>query len=400
MVPAHHIREEQPLNSRLIPTIEEPSTPVRGPAILASGHRPFFLFCAVWGTAALPLWLLALQGVLPLSPMWHGHEMIFGFAVAAISGFLMAAVPKWTRCAPILNNRLLLLMALWLAGRAAMWFHDDGSVVPALVDLAYLPVFGAFILYDIVRSRNTRNYQVPAMLFGLAALNAVYHFHDPALALRVAVLIVIALVSLIGGRVIPAFTQNALRMAVDPQLTCRTPRWLDILAVPSVILVVLAELAQLDGMVAGTVSLVAALILGARMLGWQSIATRGLPLVWIMHAGYVWIPIGFALNGIAHLGGPVAATTALHAFTTGAVGVMIIAIASRAALGHSGRPLKPAKATVVAYVLVIAAAVVRVFLPIDGANEAAGLLWTAGYGLFAAVYWPILTKPRIDGQPG
>src|SRR5690606_35561845 len=159
----------------------------RGPAVLASGHRPFFLAAAVWAAAGLALWVAALAGVLPLTASWHGHEMVFGYAIAAISGFLMATVPKWTGGEVIQGHRLLFLFALWLAGRAAMI-----ADVAVWLDLLYLPIFASFILTDIVRVRNTRNYQVPAMLFGLAGLNAFYHFYDPSVALHAAIYLIAA----------------------------------------------------------------------------------------------------------------------------------------------------------------------------------------------------------------
>ncbi len=349
----------------------------------------------LYGAAAIPLWLAAYFGHLPLSATWHGHEMIFGFAVAAIAGFLMAAVPKWTNSSGIRGWPLALLIALWLAGRLSMW---TGEAV--FLDLLFLPVLAAFILADIVRARNTRNYQVAGILLVLAGFNALFHFHDPSLALRVSTLTIVALIALIGGRIIPAFTQNALRMKYGPQITCRTPPVLDTLAVPSVILVVALELLLPRSATAGVASLVAAIILLARMFGWQTWRTRRLPLVWILNAGYVWVPLGLSLNGLADLGAPIHPSSALHALTAGAIGVMIMAVASRAALGHSGRPLEPSPWTVFAYGLVIAAAIVRVFVPFDGSVLLAGVLWFLGYGVFSVVYWPILTKPRIDGLPG
>jgi len=266
------------------------------------------------------------------------------------------------------------------------------------IDLLYLPALALAV--DIGRARNSPNYQVPAMLLGLAVLNGLYHYYDPTLALRAAVLLIVALITLIGGRIIPAFTQNALRLEGGLQVTCRTPRALDLLAVPSVVLVLMLEMVSATGPASGIASMTAALILGARMLGWRSLATWRLPLVWILHIGYLWVPIGFLLNGIAQLGGPVDQSQVLHVFTVGAIGTMILAVASRAALGHSGRPLQAGPWTIIAYLLVIAATLVRICLASADAMVIAGTLWTLGYGVFAVTYWPVLTKPRIDGLPG
>jgi uncharacterized protein involved in response to NO len=165
-------------------------------------------------------------------------------------------------------------------------------------------------------------------------------------------------------------------------------------------MVVVSELLLPQSAQAGVASLVAGIILFLRIFGWQTRRTLRMPLVWILHVGYVWVPLGLFLNGLADLGAPVNPSAAFHALTAGAIGTMILAVASRAALGHSGRPLEPSAWTVFAYGLVIAAAIVRVCGPFDGSVLLAGVLWFLGYGIFSAVYWPILTKPRIDGLPG
>jgi uncharacterized protein involved in response to NO len=381
--------------TRVLLNVQEPRTGFQGPVMLASGHRPFFLMAGLYGATALPLWLAAYFGYLPLTASWHGHEMIFGFAVAAIAGFLMAAVPKWTNSTGIAGWPLVLLIALWLAGRLSMW---AGQAV--FIDLLFLPVLATFVLADIARARNARNYQVAGILFVLAVFDALYHFYDPSLALRVSTLMIVALIALIGGRIIPAFTQNALRMKHGAHITCHTPRVLDWLAVPSVIMVVVVELLLPQSAQAGVASLGAGIILFLRMFGWQTRRTLRMPLVWILHVGYAWVPLGLFLNGLADLGAPVNPSAAVHALTAGAIGTMILAVASRAALGHSGRPLEPSAWTVFAYALVIAAAILRVCGSFDGSVLLAGGLWFLGYGIFSAVYWPILTKPRIDGLPG
>jgi uncharacterized protein involved in response to NO len=383
------------MNTRIAIGIDEPRSVYRGPAVLAAGHRPFFLAAALWPAVALTLWLAALAGLVPLTASWHGHEMIFGFAVVAIAGFLSAAVPKWTNGASLQGGRLATLVALWLAGRIAM-LADAAT----WLDLLFLPVFASFILVDIMRARNARNYQVPAMLFGLAALNALYHFHDEMMALHAAAYLITAMIALIGGRIVPAFTQNALRMAGRRDVTCSTPRWLDVAAVPCVILVVLTELLAPDTHFSAAAALVAGLVLLARMAGWHSLKTLGMPIVWILHVGYLWVPVGFLLKAASEFAHLVPHGAALHALTAGAAGTMILAVASRAALGHAGLPLKVSRWTVLAYLLVIAGAALRVAAPHPHAMMLAGTLWALGYAIFAVVYFPILTRPRVDGLPG
>ena len=367
----------------------------RGPILLASGHRPFFLFAGLYAALALPMWLLAWRGILPLTSTWHGHEMIFGFALAAIAGFLLAAVPKWTNSKPLQGPRVALLMALWLLGRVAMWLPGL-----ALLDLLFLPVLAVLLGREILRAGNRRNYGVPVLLLALWGIDVLFHFGQPNLALRVATYLVTTLIALIAGRIVPTFTRNALKMAGDPNHECVTPRWLDVLAVPTVLAVAVTELAAPLSQASGLTALLAALVLGARMLRWRTWQTRTLPIVWILHVGYAFVPVGLALKAVADLGGPIGIFAALHALTAGGIGVMILAVASRAALGHAGLPLQVSRLTVAAYVLVIAGAVLRVAVPHPHVVLLSGVLWSLGYAVFAAVYWPILTKPRVDGQPG
>jgi uncharacterized protein involved in response to NO len=384
------------MNTRIAIDILEPRRVYRGPAILSAGHRPFFLAAGIWAAAGLALWVAALAGLVPLAASWHGHEMLFGFAVAAIAGFLTAAVPKWTNGETILGTRLSLLLALWLLGRIAMI-----AGTATWLDLLFLPTFAGFIFADIFRARNKRNYQVPGMLFALAGLNALYHFYDEIVALHAATYLITGLIALIGGRIVPGFTQNALRMAGHREVTCRSPRWLEPVAVPSVILVVLAELLAPDTWLSAGAAAFAGSVLLVRMKGWHSFKTFNMPIVWILHVGYAWVPIGYLLKATSGFGiDLVPPSAALHALTAGAIGTMILAVASRAALGHAGLPLKVSRWTVLAYLLVIAGAALRVAIPHPHAMVLAGALWSLGYAIFAVVYFPILTRPRVDGLPG
>ncbi len=367
----------------------------QGPAWLASGHRAFFLASGLYGALAIVLWLLAWRGLLPLSSPWHGHEMVFGFGVAAIAGFLQAAVPKWTQQPIYRGRRVALLLALWLAGRL-------GMALPGLhfLDLLFLPVLAWLIGTDLVRSRNRRNYIVIAVLAGLWGIDLLYHFGPASLALRVAIYVVVALIALIGGRIVPMFTRNAMRLDGHFEFDCGTPRWLEVAAVPTVLGVAVTELVLPSSVWSGAVAGVAAVVLGWSLRGWHPWQTRRLPLVWILHVGYGFLPFGFALKAVADLGGPVGPFAALHALTAGGIGVMILGVSSRAALGHSGLPLQPSRATVVAYGLVITGALLRVLTAHPHALLAAGILWSSGFALFAKEYWPILTRPRTDGLPG
>jgi uncharacterized protein involved in response to NO len=374
--------------------IDEPGGPYRGPLLLAAGHRPFFLLAALYASAGIGFWLAALNDLIDLPASWHGHEMIFGFGTASLSGFMMAAVPKWTNSKATQGAPLAILIALWLIGRAALLFDNF-----AWLDLLHLPFLALLVGQMIFKARNKRNYIVPVMIVILALINAMYHFGDSSLALRAAATLMTAFIALIGGRVVPAFTQNALRMATSKPINCTTPAWAGPLVVPLILLVAGLELIMPETPFSGAAALLTAAVLLVQMSGWKTLMTLSNPLVWILHAGYIWLPIGFALKGMADFGLLDDTTTAMHALMAGAVGVMVLAMGSRAALGHSGRPLHATGLTVVTYILVISAVILRVFVPLDWAIPTAGLLWTAGWGLFSIVYWPVLAKPRIDGLP-
>lgn len=380
----------------------EPTKPYKGPTLLSAGHRPFFLMTAVSAVVLLALWLIALVGELPLSPYWHGHEMLYGFAGAAIGGFMMAAVPKWTNTESPIGWPLAGLVVLWLAGRIGMFIAEFGAGwdLFGLLDLFFLPVLGMVVAQMIMGAKNARNYVVVAIVVGLFICNLAYHLFDPATALHAGVFMVAALAALIGGRVVPAFTQNALRMHLGQEVSCTTPMWTHKAVLLLLFVLSGAQLVGAPDMVLGGLSAACAVVLLIRMLGWKSFKTGFDPIVWILHAAYVWLPIGFGLKAVSDLTGWVAPNAALHALTTGGIGLLILAVASRAALGHSGRALKVSRWTVLSYVLVIGAAILRVVAQTPELIMLSGGLWVAGYGIFALVYAPILLKPRIDGLPG
>ncbi len=374
--------------------IDEPGGTYKGPLLLAAGHRPFFLLAALFAAAGIAVWIAALEGLFELPAHWHGHEMIFGFGTASLSGFMMAAVPKWTNSKPTQGAPLAILIALWLVGRVAV-FSDNF----AWLDLLHLPFLAWLVGKMIFGAKNKRNYVVPLMVMMLAVLNGLFHFGDGSAALRPAAILMTGFIALIGGRVVPAFTQNALRMETGEQITCATPAWTERLVLPLIFLVTALELLWPESQATGAVAFAASLVLFVRMSGWQAFRTLSIPLVWVLHAGFVWLPLGFLLKGLADFGILDDSMAAMHAMTAGAIGVMVLAMGSRAALGHSGRPLHATPMTVVTYYMIIAAVALRVFVPLDWAIPAAGLLWTLGWGIFCVVYWPVLAKPRIDGLP-
>ncbi len=371
------------------------ANPNRTPLLLQRAHRSFFLLTALYATFALGLWLASWRGYVNLTSLWHGHEMIFGFASVAFGGFLLTAVPNWTKRPPAEGALLAVLLALWFAGRLAMGF----GVAP-WVDLLFLPALGLKVLVDILAAKNYRNLIVPLLIGILTGLNIVFHYGDPSLALHVAVYVVIAMVTLIAGRITPLFTMMKLGIKDEPAIMRNARVHLTTISVPVVLLAAGAELVLPGSVVAGGCALLAAIVLGALMLTWHGHRSLREPMIWIMHAGFVWVPIGFLLTALYNIWGVGGASASRHALTAGAVGVMVMAVSSRAALGHSGRPFEAPPMLVVAYLLVIAAAVMRVFLPLPAAIDISATLWVLGYGVYAAVLWPVLTRPRADGQPG
>jgi uncharacterized protein involved in response to NO len=383
----------------------------------AYGFRPFFLAAGVYAVIGIGAWSwvlaagLAPFGALPPN-LWHGHEMLFGFIGAAIGGFLLTAVPSWTGTRGFAGAPLIVLTALWLAGRLAF---AAASVLPgyavAAIELAYLPLLAFLIGRSLLRERN-RNFPmllIVAVLWGIDAWFLYAAFSGDAasasLALRVGLGVVLLLVTIIGGRIVPAFTASALRArGIVSEFRIRKP--VEAVAIGSMALAIVVDAAAPHSAAAGAVALVAAAAQGMRLAGWRSLRTLEEPIVWVLHAAYAWLPLGLLLKAANLLVGAPWATHWLHALTIGAAATMILAVMTRAALGHTGRPLAVSRPVAVAYILLICAALVRVFGPALvparylATIGAAALLWIAAFSTFVAVYAPILTRERADGKPG
>jgi uncharacterized protein involved in response to NO len=386
--------------------------------LFARGFRPFFLLAGAFGCALPLVWVAILAGWLapPRAWMpiwWHAHEMLFGFVTAAIAGFLLTAVPVWTGGRASSGGRLAAVVALWIAGRLAML---DGELLPrgvvAAVDLALLPTLAAVLAPGLIAARQPRNYGFVPVLIALFAANLMFHldalghFEGGARrGLRLAVDLVMLLLVVIGGRIVPTFTANALRrQGKEPGLRSRP--WVERLTVPAVVAVALADWVAPHSAASGLAAAVAALLLAVRVAGWQGHRVVRDPLLWSLHLGYAWVPVGLAFLAASDLSGWPAPTSALHALTAGAFGTMILAVMSRVSLGHTGRPFTAIPGTAVAYALVTAGALLRSIgsvawpaytLPV---TAFAGLLWAAAFGVFTVLYAPILTAPRVDGRAG
>lgn len=389
-------------------------------AFFSYGFRPFFLGAAVWAAVAMVLWLAwiavhAAGGALTwitiadAPHVWHAHEMIYGFAAAAVAGFLLTAVPNWTGALPLAGRPLEVLFACWLVGRLAM---AASALLPyplvALADLVFLPLLGGFAARQLMVKPQRKNMVFVAMIAVLTVANAAYHLieagviaADPLAPVRVALLTLVMMVTVIGGRIVPSFTHNWLHLnSVTGAMPRRNAR-LDQLSVASVAAVVLVSALPLADVWLGGTALAAGLVNAARLAGWRGLATWRSPIVIVLHVGYAWIVLGLLLLAAAKLGGPVSVASAMHALGTGGVGTMILAVMSRAALGHTGRPLVVRPSIAAAYALVSLAALLRAFGPLlapaayNALMIAAGLAWLAAFSAFAAVYLPVLVSPRV-----
>ncbi len=378
-------------------------------ALLDAGFRPFFLLAGLHAVVAIPWWLAVLHGSgsAPLPGLaWHAHEMLYGFVMAAMAGFLLTAVPSWTAQPGLARAPLLALALVWLAGRVLVSLPLGlPSVVIALADLAFVPALVVAILPPLVRSANRRNLVFVAFLALLFAANLWFHLAGAVStgALTLALDALVLMVALLGGRIVPAFTGAALkRRGYDAGI--RPQRLVDPAALVATAAVLVADLVVPGTFVAGLVTAVAALLLALRLARWHGHRTLAEPIVWVLHLGYAWLPVGLALKAASLLGAPVPTASGLHALTVGAFSTMILGVMSRAALGHTGRALAAPRPIALAYLLLSAAALARVCGPMLAAPalwlDAAAMLWTAAFGLFVVVYAPILVGPRADESPG
>jgi uncharacterized protein involved in response to NO len=389
-----------------------------GRPLFALGFRPFFLAAGLAGVVLPLTWLAVLRGDVAapswLDPfLWHGHEMLFGFVAAAIAGFLLTAVPAWTGTAPVRGAALAALVVAWALGRATLAFAGSlPAGVVACADLVFPAALLVAVGWPILRTRATRQAGVLAALLGLAAANAVVHLDALGLApgaartaLRLASVFVAVLILVIGGRITPAFTQNALDRAGDPRGVA-TRAWLDRLSIAGALTLALGEVLAPRSGLTGAAAAAASLATFARMAGWQTGFALGDPLLASLHVGFAWVAAGFGAIALADLGTPVPPTVALHALTAGAMGSMIVAVMTRVSLGHTGRPLAAPSWATAAYVLVSAGAAMRVVGPLLMPTAAAvawtlsALLWAGAFAAFLSGYAGMLLAPRVDGKPG
>jgi uncharacterized protein involved in response to NO len=380
------------------------------PAFLSQGFRPFFLASGLWSAVALAVWIVMFTtgSALPsrFDPLaWHIHEMLFGFVMAAITGFLLTAIPNWTHRVPVSGNPLALLAGLWLAGRIACLVS---AFVPAwlaiVVDLSFPVVLVAVVAREIVVGQNWRNLPVVAPVIVLGVANLLMHLEADGVAVtsglgwRLGLAAAIVLISVMAGRIVPSFTRNWLAKRPGSDLPVGHGRIdraaLGILHAGLIGWTFLPEFRPIGLL----------LLLGAatnlwRLLRWRGIATTAEPLLLVLHVGYAWLVLGVALLGVAVLGADVPLSAAIHTLTAGAIGTMILAVMTRATRGHVGRELSADRATVLIYVLVTVAAITRVMAAFAAAwimplLVISACLWISAFAAFVLIYGPLLILPR------
>ncbi len=400
------------MKSTLIPLRDPQNPALTTRPLWRLGFRPFYLLAAAFAAFAVPFWILGYSGQLHLPtalplPLWHAHEMIFGFIVAVITGFLFTAVRNWTGQPTPTGLPLALIALLWVLGRLALLM---GSLPYAMwIDMSFLPVVAIAVARPLWLRRQRRNYFVPLLLLGLALINAWFYRRVLAISpgsrvqpLLAALGLITVLETIIAGRVVPMFTRNAI-----PGVRQYRLEWLE-RSLPLLTLLTMASFVLWPfSWTCKILALGAALGHALRWWGWGPLATWRKPILWILHGAYAWMIVGFlAMAAISPQGGSL--MLPVHLLAVGATAGLIIGMMTRTARGHTGRFLETDREDVLAYVALMLATVTRILpLLLSLSRPAAlillslsALLWSLAFVLYLIHYGPWLTRPRLDHQDG
>ena len=383
------------------------------PAVLSYGFRPFFLLGAIYAGLIVLAWLPILSGTLEtfstFAPVdWHVHETMFGYVAAIITGFLLTAIPNWTGRLPVQGGPLLALVLLWLAGRIAVFFSAEiGWAAAAVIDCAFLGAVAASATREIIAGRNWRNLMVVAPVTMFLLSNVLFHVEagftgGSDYARRLAIAAPVVMIVIIGGRIIPSFTRNWMVRENPGRLPIPFNGF-------DRIVLLLSSLALLgwtflpEGPVTGALLCAAGMINLARLTRWAGDRTGRDRLVLILHVGYLFVPVGLLLAGLASLGiANVPAVAGLHAFGVGAIGVMTLAVMTRATLGHTGRDLKADVSTQMIYTAIVLAALTRIFaafmLEQTSLLHLSAGLWALAFLGFSLRYGGMLLRPKLKAR--
>lgn len=384
-----------------------------GPALLSYGFRPFFFGAGLFAVAAMVLWIGALTNGWEIGGdaygalAWHGHEMLFGYSTAALAGFMLTAIPNWTGRLPVSGKPLLALVLLWLAGRLVMLSPEAMGLYPAaIVEATFVPALTVIAGREIISGRNWKNLKILIALFVLSGINVAFHWlvlsgGDPNLALRAGVSVLIAMIALVGGRIVPSFTRNWLGKAGSSRLPAQYGN-LDLAAITGLILALATWSVFPETAVTAFLATIAAILQLWRLLRWRGLATLEEPLLIVLHVAYAFVPIGMAAVALSALGW-LSPPSALHLLTVGAIGNMTLAVMTRATLGHTGRKLAASGWTSLAYLSLLLAAVLRPFAELlpEHYHTMLGLSgagWILAFAIFSVEYGRMLVSPRWNAK--
>jgi uncharacterized protein involved in response to NO len=393
--------------------LNEPTPPkTAGIVPFALGFRPFFLAACSSATLLLVVWLLNWHGIIEANSYysligWHSHEMLFGYSVAIIAGFLLTAVRNWTGMDTIVGKPLAGLTALWLAGRLLPFAHPlvPGAVI-ALVDLAFIPLMITALIGPLWKGSNQINRRFIPLLSVMALANLLTHLQALGLAqtaqlgTTLMLNMILLLLIFVAGRILPFFTENAI-----PNAKTKYVPKIDKVGFYLIIALGLSQLLLPINYLVAALALALAVNQGMRLYSWYDSRIWGIPILWILHTGYGWLVIGLLLTAAAQLN-IFPSNLAIHALTTGAIAVFTFGMMARVSLGHSGRPLQPKRIIEICFITINLAPLCRVFGPIflpEQYNiwvDLSGLIWIISFAIFCIVYLPVLLRPRLDGRPG
>jgi uncharacterized protein involved in response to NO len=379
-----------------------------GPALFSYGFRPFFLMGAWFSGLAIAVWLPVFYGMVSMPTVfvprdWHIHEMLYGFIPAVVAGFLLTAIPNWTGRLPLRGTRLIALVVIWIAGRAAIFCSAKiGWWASAVIDSSFLFIVAAAAGREIVAGRNWGNIKIlipiSALGFGNVAFHIETHIDGAAeYSVRLGVAAVVTLITLIGGRIIPSFTRNWLAKGASGRLPSPFGRF-DVLVIVVSVASLILWIAVPTGAPTAAALVLSGLIQTARLARWAGYRTWRNPLLFILHIGYGFVPAGFLLGALIFQDASLRSAL-FHAWMTGAAGTMTIAVMTRASLGHTGRALQATHSTVFIYCSIVVAALARICAALEPSLSplllpAAALGWACAFLGFGLIYLPILCRPK------
>lgn len=381
-------------------------------SLFALGFRPFFLFSAFLAPLLVVLWLLQLTGNITLSSYyspagWHAHEMLFGYTVAVIAGFLLTATGNWTGMKMINGWQLALLSVVFLLGRFSPFMSSLSYHTIAAIDLAFIPLVAFLIAVPVIKAKQWSNIIFVPLLLAMALANLTVHLSvlgyiniSVVTGSRVMLYLVVFLIVVMGGRVIPFFTEKGVN-----GVTTKKWGWIERLSPISIILVAITDVIYGDKILTAYVALLAATIHFIRLLGWYSNKIWKVPLVWILQVAYAWFVVGFIIQGLA-IFSVEKSLLSYHAFTIGGIGIMTLGMMARVSLGHTGREMILNNAMFLSFILINISAIVRVIIPIFlpvyymHLIQYSGWLWILAFTIYLVVYLPMWIHPRVDGRPG